>query len=878
MTKKELLKKLCLGRMKKLGILDAAHLARLKNELIEIEVQDQYEYFLGHCKSGTRWEHNDHNLLVPYLLNLCPEFDITKETAFTMGEFPDIDVDYLAVVREYLMNEWAPKKFGADKVCHIGTYSTYNLKQSLIDMARIFGESRTEVMNVTTQFGAKDDEGDALTWEKALTIYPSFREYVKNHPDVADAAKKICGRNRNMGQHAGGFIVSRTPLTGFVPLVRNKKDNQLMTAWPEGQSAQELQAVGLVKLDLLSSKMSTQIKDCIGLIRQRHGEVKISAREGGSNWSDHSYLDDPKCMEMANKGDLRFIFQFDSDGIRRLVRTGGVDGFQDLEAYSALYRPGTLSMGMHDVYCNRKKGKEVFDIHPVLEPYLQKTYGVAVFQESVMKVLNKAGGIPLRDCMAVIKAISKKKIEKFAKYKELFIRNSQRILGIKKEAAGQFWEQIEAFAGYGFNKAHSCVYTHVSARQLYLKCYYPLEYYCSYLNHIKGADAKMRDCVRDAARHNVTVNSIDINKSEEHFQIADDDEIYFGFANVKHVGEKVATRLVEERRNGPFTDFQNFLDRFGTDAKIIQALVSLGAFEGDPVCLYEYYEYYKDYHTKQTQRRKRYEVALKRYEDQFHEFAGHNFAFGTEEQITFAIDNIDDEEAKAKLRRLRGNYRRTLTNNTNNERNDTGPVSFENFVSPKKSAIKEDLRKILQDKAVAEIEYYGFTWSSPLESCPNLEGDTFAEYRSARLALGPVEGAIQDVREVKSRKGNKYYVVQLLDANWELGFVNVWTADMAEFTDKLKPGNIVRMRLQAPNPKFASERYSLESYPRKRRGITREQSNARVMILRSPDQEVKVVTNEPPITLDKEREKKLEVKEDVETAELYQDLDKLLGL
>ena len=880
MDKKKQLWTICHVRMKELGVDDGAHRKRLKNEFIEIDVQDRYDYFLNYYENGTRWAKNDHNLLVPFLLGLCPNFDLGRESDFTVGEYPDIDVDYLDVVREYLMNEWAPERFGADRVCHIGTYSTYNLKQSLIDMARIFGRDRGEVLNVTKQFGAKDDEGDALTWDRAITLYPAFREYIKRHPDVADAAQKLCGRNRNMGQHAGGFIVSRVPLSGFVPLVRNKKDNQLTTAWTEGQSAQDLQEVGFIKMDLLSSKMSEQIVDCIGLIRKRHGIEKICAVEGGPNWSDDSYLDDPEALAMANKGDLRFVFQFDSDGMRRLVKQGGVTRFQDLEAYSALYRPGTLSTRMHERYCRRKKGQEEYDIHPLLRPYLEKTYGVMVFQETVMQILNKGGGIPLRDCIAVIKAISKKKIKRFAKHRVQFIINSQVILGLTEEQAKKFWDQIEAFAGYGFNKAHSCVYSHVSARQLWLKCHYPLEYYCSYLNHIRGSDEKLRDCSRDAAKHNVKVNPVDINKSEELFSIADDGEIYYGLSNIKHIGESVARNIVVERHKRPFVDLKDFLERCGTEAKPIQALLSLGAFEGDPAQSYQYYEYYKNFARKTNDRRKRFQVSMASYEEQIREVIGDSeFELIDEDGITALVDKAIDAEQKKKLRRLRGNYRRSIRSFLNNEAvNQKGPAALGDFVPPEKLGIKDDLLTILRDRTAAEMQFYGFTWTNPLVACNDLEDLTFAAYRNGSLALGPVEGAIQAVKEVTSRKGHKYRLVELVDANWEVGYINVWPNDFVELRDKLQEGNIVRMRLEAPNPKFAAERYSLESYPPyEKRRISPDLLASRVLVLWSPDD--KLPSNDVTVTLDRVKSKSNDRGEDVERpqyTEICKEIEALL--
>jgi DNA polymerase-3 subunit alpha len=263
-----------------------------------------------------------------------------------------------------------------------------------------------------------------------------------------------------------------------------------------------------VKFDFLSLEGNTKIAQATHLVENIDGNAgannvfqccnaletadkiigKVSALPGKSNWSDTSYLDDPKTIEMANKGDLKMIFQYDgSEGIRRLAKQGGVTSFDDLAAYTALYRPSCLKYGMHDTYCKRKRGEEKYELHPLLEPILGKTYGVMVFQESIMRILNVVGNIPLKDCETVRKAISKKKVDKFKKYKEMFVTNGQKNLSLPEEEVVKLWDQIEAFAGYGFNMSHCVAYTYISARMLYLKAHHPLAFYTSVIDCTKAA-------------------------------------------------------------------------------------------------------------------------------------------------------------------------------------------------------------------------------------------------------------------------------------------------------------------------------------------------------------------------------------------------------
>ncbi len=819
MDSKERLLSLCIQGIRDRK-LDGNYKSRLREEFIEVEAKDEYDYFLNLYDKGIRdHPHNDHNLLIPYLLGICSGCDIESEPAYSQGEFPDIDIDYLEPVADYLRNVWAVKKFGADYIASIGTYSTYDLKQSLLDMARIFGQDRNEALMVTKQFGLKDGDGNKLTWDTAYDLYPAFRTYIKNHPEVAEAAQRLCGRNRNMGQHAGGFIISSIPLHDFVPVVTGKNNEQL-TAWPEGQSSQDLQEVGLVKLDTLKLKMIDQMKDCIGLIRRRHGVEHICNNPGQGNWSDTSYLNDPLCMEVANKGDLRFIFQLDSEGMRKLVRDGGVQRFEDIQAYISLYRPGALSAKTHLVYCKRKRGQEEYELHPALKPFLHETFGVMVYQEDVMWMLNKVGRVPMRDCYILVKAISKKALGKFAKYKDRFIENGQKILGWAEEEMHTLWSQIEAFAGYGFNRAHACTYAYIALRQLWLKTYYPIEFYASMMRHISG-DEKLRDCKRDAEAHGVKIKQLDINKSNVHFDISDDECVYYGFADVKHVGEEVGKRIVSLRKEKPFTSFLDFLKRFGTEAKPVQALVSLVAFdEAKPLALWQYYEFYKVWCRRQVDRKKRNGQSMDRYAEQVNAIVGEP-VFLSESNIELAIERANDEDAK-KLRRILGNYRRSLTTFVQKEQDAfRGPPGLDAYEPGSLDKIKPDVLTSMQNLEMAQIQFYGFSWIHPLERCTEAGGLSFEKYRQEGYSYkdgdtGTVEGVIQSNREMTSKKNkdNKYRQIELLDINWEKYPVIIWGDDYERWRGELKVGALVRLSLTPPNPMFSGEKYAMESYPK----------------------------------------------------------------
>ncbi len=451
--------KLCLTQLYKKNLNNDVHKSRLKYELRQISIKEDEDYFLELYDKKVKYPFNQYNLLTAYLLNLVDDFDINVEAAYEQGEMPDIDVDYIPQVQKYIKNDWAPKTFGERNVCSIGTVGALGIKSAILDMTKLHDLDKSEIQAITVMMDDKDDEGKILDWDKALELYPEFAKFCEKNPLVAEDAKAMLDRSKSAGIHAGGLIISSVPIDDFVPLEVRKVDPKtgegvIVSAWSEGLKTQDLQAVGLVKFDVLSIINLLQIAFIIKLIKERHPEVKsICALEGDSDWSDTSYLNDPLAIEMANKGDLRCVFQYDSDGIRKLVQRGGVTSFDDLVAYAALYRPGCLTMGMDARYYKRKKGEEEYFLHPLIEPVLGGTYGVMVFQEQVMQILHVVGGIPLIYCEKVRKAISKKKVEAFQKYKEMFLINGQKNLQANLDFVQNLWDQVVAFADYGFNKS-----------------------------------------------------------------------------------------------------------------------------------------------------------------------------------------------------------------------------------------------------------------------------------------------------------------------------------------------------------------------------------------------------------------------------------------
>jgi len=865
---KAILTEICVNSMKDKGLISDEHKARLTLEIKHIDNLGEYDYFLDLHRRNVRFSQNENNLFVAHLLDLCVDFDIEKEAAWIQGELPDIDVDYLPQVREYLKTVWAAKEFGADNICAIGNYTTFGIKSALIDMAKVHGKDRNEVLSLTTKLGLKDEDGKVLTFDKALESMPELAEYCKNNPDVGDSAKRLLNRNRGMSMHAGGLIIANQRIDNFVPLVRGK-DNAHVSAFVEGLHGTDLGPLGLVKFDLLVITNLLQIAIACKLIKDRHGVASINALPGLDDWSDISYLNDPKSLVLANDGQLKCIFQFDSDGIRQLAKEGTVTGFDDLVAYSALYRPGPLNCEMDKAYIRRKRGVEKYELHSLLSPILEKTYGVLVFQEQVMQILNAVGGVPLSHCEKVRKAISKKQIKGFSKYKDMFLENGQKRLGWTEEQVNNLWQQIESFAEYGFNKSHAVAYAYISARLLWLKAHYPLEFFAAILS-CSSDEQKIKDYKQEADKHGVKLNRIDINKSGWNFKIVDN-EIFMGFSNVKGIGEEMAQRIVAGQ---PYQSLEDFIHRFGTDATALKPIIGLCVFcpDNQRRVYYEFYEHYKKEMKKREDRSKRNDKSrlgiieemtfllgdeakdlaqdvldkltseINTYANvhgiNLNDFNAKKWKLIFEDVVKMSEFKIQDMEQSLKVFRK---YRKNVDGYAQKIKED-GEITLADFKPT--GNIPEDLGQIYDDiPQVAESLYYGFGWDHLLEySKDYMGGMTFDQFDDDTKLVCCVEIHIVKPPETRvSKKGNEYYSIKIEDANWRQVNMTVWGEDFGkfkeefEFWDGTRKGNLLRVRVERPGAGFSS--YTFDSPPKHRKSEIPKDKNLdyRLEVMARPD-------------------------------------------
>jgi DNA polymerase III alpha subunit len=830
---------------------------RLRLEIKQINIQDEHKYFIDLYRKGYKFKENENNLLVPYLLDIVSDFDISIEPKWIQGEFPDIDIDYIKEIQPYLKNEWAPKTFGEDCVCNIGNYATFGLKGALQDMARVHGLPHDEIEKITTKLEDSDSDGKPLTLESALDMSPELKEYYDKYPEVCETASKLVGRVRSRGKHAGGLIIAKSRLDELVPLVVGK-DGNLLSAWAEGQATQDLAPVGLVKFDVLVVTNLEQISKGVNYVRQRHGIDRISAVPGGEDWSDTSYLEDPKAIAMADTGQLKCIFQFDSPGMREMVKKCGVDGFNDLVALTALFRPGPLGKKMDQAYIDRKNDKEDYDIPDLIKDELGYTYGVMVYQEQVMQVLNKVGNIPKSHCEKVRKAISKKKHKIFAKYKEMFIENGQINLGWTKEAVQDLWDQVVSFSAYGFNKSHAVAYTYISSRLLFLKAHYPLEFFAAVLSCEKDSN-KIKEYKLEAENFNIDIHPIDLNKSNVHFDIRDN-QIYIGFADIKGIGLGSAEKIVEHQ---PYSGFDDFIDRFGTDAKVLKPLIALGVFKDiDKLKAFEFLNFHKKTMQARVARDSRFEGRREKLWEELKSLHENLEAENIDELYDIYISmkgkNIDLNYMKL-IREKYGfpdaelatdvmiKYVKSKNNNLEKRSKDE-TLRIQDFIS--KQEPDPDLKEICDlPKSAIENMFYGFPWDYMIRKSSDYRGLTFDRFdvkvEQEGIASAPIEvQVIAKPKQFKTKKGGFLYKVWLEDGNGRRENITIWEEDFDRFKeefnywdDRCKWGNLLKLRIKAPVGTWKNYTFwSPPKYLRDSQIPAEKEDDHRLMVMNWPDE------------------------------------------
>ena len=510
-----------------------------------------------------------------YLSHVCPiEHDLLFERFLDENrlEAPDIDIDFCKERRSEIIR-YVKEKYGEKNVAQIGTFGTLQARAAIKDVGRALGIPLPRVNQITNLV----PEELGITLQKSLAKSDELRQVYENDVEIReliDLALKIEGLARNVGTHAAAVVIADRPLTEYVPLGRVTGKTDIITQW----AMNDVEAAGLLKMDFLGLRNLTILSKAVDLIQQTTGQ-RIDL---------HSVpLDDGETLGIFCRGETKGIFQFESGGIRDLLHRMKPDHFRDIVATNALYRPGPLEGGMVDDYVAVKHGRKQAEYkHPILKEVLEETHGVMVYQEQVMRILNRLGGIELANAYTCIKAISKKNESTINKFREEFIQGSVE-RGLKPRPAEDFWSMLIKFAGYGFNKSHSTAYALIAYHTAYLKSHYPVEFMAALLTgDIPGRNFIRKDALvehlEDCHRMGIEVVPPDVNRSGVEFTVADR-KIHFGLSAIKGCTGATPRAVVGARpADNPFRDLFDFCERVDpticTRSKI-EILIKAGAFD-----------------------------------------------------------------------------------------------------------------------------------------------------------------------------------------------------------------------------------------------------------------------------------------------------------
>ena len=381
-------------------------------------------------------------------------------------------------------------------------------------------------------------------------------------------AKAIEGLKNNTGMHAAGVIISKMPLEDIVP-VAPSKEGLIVTEY----TMIEDEHIGLLKMDFLGLRNLTIIHNALKMVEKRTGE-KVDI--------NNIPLDDEATFELLQRGDTDGVFQLESAGMKKLVKDLKPSVFEDLGALVALFRPGPLNSGMVDDFVQRKHGRQKIEYaHPDLEPILKDTYGTIVYQEQIMQIFQTLADYSLGQADNVRRMMGKKQLDKMAEQKGLFVQNSAKH-GMTQKQAEELFEQIEQFAAYCFNRSHSAAYAFVAYQTAYLKAHYPVEYMSALLSSVSNDQEKTQLYIGECQKMGIKVLAPDVNKSNAKFT-PDGDNIRFGLASIKNVGEGVIELIEKERetQDGEFKSLYDFCTRIdykSYNTRTLESLIKSGAF------------------------------------------------------------------------------------------------------------------------------------------------------------------------------------------------------------------------------------------------------------------------------------------------------------
>ena len=511
--------------------------------------------------------------LVSYSMNITDLDPLQHELFFERFlnperiSMPDIDIDFCMNRRDEVI-DYVTRKYGRENVAQIITFGTMAAKAAIKDVGRAMDIPYTDVDRIAKMVPTTLN----IKLEQAIKDSPALQQAYESEPQVRqllDTARKLEGLVRNAGVHAAGVVISPRPLTDLVPLFKTKND-EIVTAF----DMVAIEKMGLLKMDFLGLTTLTILTDALRLILQTHGTTIAL---------ETVPLDDAQTYEKVfHKGLTSGVFQFESHGMRDVLRKYQPDSIEDLTALNALYRPGPIQGGMIDDFIDRKHGRKKVEYElPELKEILQETLGVIVYQEQVMQIANRLAGYSLGEADLLRRAMGKKKAEEMAQQRERFVEGAaQRKFPPKK--IEKIFDLMAQFAGYGFNKSHSAAYALLAYHTAYLKTHYPVEFMAALLTSVTGSTDDVVKYINECREMGISVEAPDINVSDANFT-PHGEAIRFGLAAVKNVGGNAIESIVAARKKlGRFKSIYEFCENVDLrllNKRVLESLIKSGAMD-----------------------------------------------------------------------------------------------------------------------------------------------------------------------------------------------------------------------------------------------------------------------------------------------------------
>ncbi len=511
--------------------------------------------------------------LVSYTLYISDIEPLSNELLFERfldpqrKEAPDLDLDFCAVRREEVIS-YVKSKYGEDHTAQIISFGTLAARGVVRDVGRVldFPLSEVEQINRLIPMGPNVKLKDSVEKD------PELRQKYENDPRVhklIDISLRLEGLARHASTHAAGLVLADRPLIEYIPLY---KANDVITSQLQ---MEDLDKVGMLKIDLLGLRELTIVDKTLDLVEQRFGKRPDL---------DNVPIDDDATYNFLATSDTRSVFQLGSQGIQELLHRMEPRTLNDVTAVVGLYRPGPLQAGVVDQYIDRKHGREeIIYLHPSLEPILKSTYGLIVYQEQIMRICHQVAGMELGDALTLIKAISKKKVSVINERRDRFLKGAVEH-GLKRDLAEDIFNMISKFAQYGFNKAHTAAYAYLAYKTAYLKAHYPVELLAAAMTCEMEYSDKIAEHREECRIMDIEIHPPSVNESQVDFTVEGEKAIRFGLGAVRNAGQKAMEEVVRVRANiGRFESLHHFCeeaDLHKVNRQAVESLIKAGAFDG----------------------------------------------------------------------------------------------------------------------------------------------------------------------------------------------------------------------------------------------------------------------------------------------------------